>query len=156
MAENADTKETQPVLPHEIEAALFAGLRPEPVAAERAARIRNKIDAALDAAEVAVTRRLDDGPWLRRSPHFEIKILNHDQASGLYSYVLRLAANGIIETHAHSLPEECMILSGEIEVDGLTLGAGDYQVFQPGTRHSRIFSRNGALLFVRAELDLAS
>ncbi|MDE0853445.1 MAG: cupin domain-containing protein [Nevskia sp.] len=156
MAKWSDTDEADKALPRDIEAALFAGLAPAPVPAERAERIRSKIDAELGHAGPAVTHRLDDGGWIRRSPHFEIKIVNYDKLSGAYSFIGRLAANGSIEPHAHALAEECVILSGEMEVDGLTLRAGDYQVFEPGTRHGRLYSKTGALLFIRAELDLAA
>ncbi len=144
----------------ELEAELFASLRPATVSPQRAAKIRKKIDAALAAEPSAdtgvVTHRLDEGQWIRRGPHCQIKIVNHDAATGLYSYLLRLAANGSIDSHPHHSTEECVILSGEVEVDGITLRAGDYQMLQPGTRHARIFSRNGALLFLRSELQLAA
>jgi hypothetical protein len=144
----------------DVEGALFAALKPAVVSPERAARLRQKIDAALavDARQESgvVTHKLDDDGWIRRSPDYEIKIVNHDAATGLYSYLLRLAANGSIESHPHHSTEECVILSGEVEVDGLTLRAGDYQMLQPGTRHARIHTRTGALLFLRSELQLAA
>lgn len=143
-----------PVLPPEIEAALFAGLHAAPVAAASAARIRRRIDAALDAGPV--THRLADGGWLRQNADIEIKIVRHDAADGLTSFLLRLAPGGCIEAHAHRRTEECVIVSGEVEVDGLRLGAGDYQALAAGSRHSRIYSRHGALLFLRAELELAA
>jgi hypothetical protein len=36
------------------------------------------------------------------------------------------------------------------------LRAGDYQMLQAGTQHACIFSPNGALLFLRSELQLAA
>lgn len=139
-----------------FESELFASLKPAVVSAERAERLRKRIDALIDAEAGATTVRLEEGQWIRRSPHCEIKIVNHDRATGLYSYLLRLAANGSVEPHAHHAIEECLILSGEIVVDGMTLRAGDYQALQPGTTHARIFSPQGATLFIRSELDLAA
>jgi len=143
-------------------ALLFAELKPAAVTPERAARLRKRIEAQLDPQleqrpeAGVVTHRLDEGQWIRYSPSCEIKIVNKDAATGIYSFLLRLAANGSIEAHPHRSIEECVILAGEVEVDGVTLKAGDYQMLQPGTRHSRIFSRSGALLFLRSELDLAA
>lgn len=144
------------ILPADIEAALSAGLPAEAVSAEQARRIRGKIDEALDYSEASTTRRLEDEGWIRRSADCEIKILNYDQATGLHSFLMRLQPDAIVDPHAHHLTEECVILSGEIEVDGLTLKPGDYQMFNAGTEHSRIVSRTGALMFVRAELELAA
>ncbi|MDR3415552.1 MAG: cupin domain-containing protein [Nevskia sp.] len=154
MSSELKSEENPGVLPDAIEAALFAGLRPQRVDAGRAERIRKMIDAGLDAQDDMVIQRLDEGAWIQRTPDCQIKILSHDRATGLYSFLLRLAANGVVEAHAHSRPEECMILSGEVEVDGLRFGAGDYQLFKPGTRHPRMLSKSGALLFIRAELEL--
>jgi anti-sigma factor ChrR (cupin superfamily) len=141
-------------LPEDIGAALFAALAVTPVAPAQAERIRRKIDAGLRADAPATTHRLADGQWLPASPGFEIKIVNFDRDSGLYSYFARLQPGTTIHAHAHHRVEECAIVSGQVEVDGLTLGVGDYQVFQPGTRHNPLFSRDGALLFIRAELEL--
>ena len=151
---------TDTPLPLNLEAAMFAALQPAEVSPERAARLRRKLDEALAAEPAAeagvVTHRLDEGGWIRRSPDCEIKIVNHDAATGLYSYLLRLSANGSIDAHPHHSTEECVILSGEVEVDGLTLRAGKKQMLQPGTRHAQIYSRNGALLFLRSELQIAA
>lgn len=143
-------------LPADVEAALAAGVPVEPVSSEQAARIRRKIGEALDFAPGSATHRLDEGQWIRRSADCEIKILNHDRATGVYSYLLRLGPAGTIAPHSHRQAEECLILSGEIEVGGVTLKAGDYQAFAPGTAHTRIVSRTGALVFIRAELQLAA
>jgi anti-sigma factor ChrR (cupin superfamily) len=165
--------ELDAALPDDIGAALFAALATTPVSQGQAQRIRRKIDAGvarisqspstatadtLAAAPVAhapaVTHRLREGPWLPASPGLEIKIVNFDRVSGLHSYFARLQPGTTIHAHAHHRVEECAIVAGEIEVDGLTLGVGDYQVFEPGTRHNAIHTRDGALLFIRAELEL--
>jgi quercetin dioxygenase-like cupin family protein len=143
------------VLPAALGAALFIGLRAEPVDAAQAARIRARVEAAIGEAPVS-THRAGAGGWIRRGPHIQIKLVRRDPLDGLCSFLLRLAPDGCIEPHAHRRTEECVIIEGEVEVDGVRLGAGDYQALAAGTRHSRIYSRHGALLFLRAELDLAA
>lgn len=152
MVKATDEEESMPA---ELGAALFLGLCEAPVDAAQAARIRARVDAAIAEAPVS-THRAADGGWIRRGPHIQIKLVRRDPVDGLCSFLLRLAPEGYIEAHAHRRTEECVIVEGEVEVDGVRLGAGDYQVLGAGTRHSRIYSKHGALLFLRAELDLAA
>jgi anti-sigma factor ChrR (cupin superfamily) len=154
LAKKPLANEPAQALPVDVTAALFAALAAPAVSAAQAARIRDRVDAAIATRPTAVTHRLGDGRWQAVSDGFEIKIVNYDEGSGCYSYLGRLHAGASIKPHPHRSVEECVIVSGDIEVDGMTLGAGDYQVFQAGTAHSVISSRNGALLFLRSELQL--
>ncbi len=156
MSSSIAASEKSKELPAELENALFAELRPIPVSPERSQRIRSRVDAELGFSTGVVTHRLLEGKWIRRSPDCEIKILNRDSETGICSYLVRLQANGQIPEHMHPQPEECVVLEGDVEVDGMTLGPGDYQWLDAGTRHQPIRSRSGLLMFIRAHLDLAA
>lgn len=155
MAKHIAAERHEEALPGDIAAALFEALVAPRVPEEQAARIRGKIAAGMaERPAAAVTHRLSEGEWQPLSPGFAIKIVNYDAASGLYSYLGRLQPGASIRAHSHHTLEECVIVSGDIEVEGMTLGVGDYQVFQSGTAHGVIHSRRGAVLFLRSELHL--
>lgn len=91
----------------------------------------------------------DDG-WQVISPGAEVKLLFTDRDAGTYSYLLRVAAGAPMAKHTHAGVEECLVLEGEIDLNGATLGAGDYQVATPGSVHETLSSEKGALLYIRS------
>jgi anti-sigma factor ChrR (cupin superfamily) len=151
----AESNENQggSALPQDVLGALFGAIAARGVVPSQEARIRRRIDAGL-LLEPATTRLLAEGNWQRVGDDLQIKIVNFDAQSGLHSYLLRMQPGATIGAHRHRRSEECVIVSGTVQVDGQTYGVGDYQLFQPGTRHSAIHSADGALLFLRAELEL--
>lgn len=91
----------------------------------------------------------DAGDWIERAPGVAIKPLRSDGA--LCSYFCRVDAGTDIEGHVHDLDEECLMVDGDLFLGDVLLRKGDYQLAPAGTRHGRISSDVGALLFVRGQ-----
>jgi hypothetical protein len=49
--------------------------------------------------------------------------------------------------------EECLGLEGAFEVDGEVVAKGDLHLGFAGHAHATLFSRHGALLYIRAGLE---
>lgn len=93
---------------------------------------------------------LNDGEFEPFLPGIQIKTLRRDQQTE--TTLWRLAPGAVIPGHGHNAEEECMVIAGDIHYAGQTLGVGDYLRAIPGEVQSSIFSQNGALLLIRAEL----
>ena len=75
-----------------------------------------------------------DGPL---QPEISWAPLSYDPATGRGSYLMRMAPGAATIPHVHEAREEYLILEGEaIEADGTVLKAGDWIIYEPGTRHS--------------------
>lgn len=68
----------------------------------------------------------------------------------------RNARGPSVETHTHSQDEDRYVISGEVEVGGHVVRAGDMHVALAGSRHERVRSRTGALLLLRLEIPDAA
>lgn len=89
----------------------------------------------------------DGGGWQELAPGVSVKEVCSDGTRT--SRFCRLEPGAALDGHAHSLDEECMMLEGDLFLGDLLLRAGDYQLAPAGTRHGRITTDVGALLFVR-------
>ena len=50
--------------------------------------------------------------------------------------------------HNHPEAEECFVLEGVVNIDGLDYSAGDYTIAHAGTRHEAIRSAAGGLVYL--------
>ena len=94
--------------------------------------------------------------WRKLSvPGAFVKLLSLDQTRG-YAVVLgKLDAGARYPAHQHSGPEEVYVLSGDLNMGGLLLRAGDFHHADAGTRHGENFSENGCtILAVISNLDV--
>ena len=94
--------------------------------------------------------------WRQLSvPGAFVKLLSLDQTRG-YAVVLgKLDAGARYPAHQHSGPEEVYVLSGDLNIGGHVLHAGDFHHADAGTRHGENFSENGCtILAVISSLDL--
>lgn len=85
--------------------------------------------------------------WREAAPGLSRKDLWSD--GRLASRFYRLEPGARLEGHAHPLPEECLMLEGELFLGDILLQAGDYQLAPAGSRHGPASTDVGALLFVR-------
>ena len=75
-----------------------------------------------------------DGPL---QPDMSYAPLSHDAGSERGSYLMRMEPGSATIPHTHAGREEFLVLEGEaIEDDGTVLKAGDWIVYEPGTRHN--------------------
>lgn len=126
----------------------------EPVAPP--ASLWSAIDAALPDVdqEIAGTRtiRADQGDWRPLADGVVMKSLFIDHDAGWHSFLLRLAPGAQLSGHGHKQPEECYVISGDMQIGPMRLTVGDYHLAEAGTEHPAISSSGGALIFVRAEI----
>lgn len=94
-----------------------------------------------------VTIRAGEGDWLQRAPGVEMKVLHETPHSR--SVLFRLAPGGVLPPHGHLGEEECVVLSGSVNIDGQLVREGDFHLASAGTEHTPITTETGALLYVR-------
>ncbi|MBM3487064.1 MAG: hypothetical protein FJX67_10600 [Alphaproteobacteria bacterium] len=115
------------------------------------AGLLDRILASIDAAPAPLlTVRAGEGGWQAFCPGVSLKMLSLDAAAGMRSFLLRLDPGAEVPAHAHDADEECLVLSGDFEIDGLFLAPGDYHRASKGVQHGAARSRQGAVVFVRA------
>ena len=59
----------------------------------------------------------------------------------------RMAAGSTYPEHRHAAWEQMLVLEGRIDVDGATLGAGDYAFTVPGETHT-VLALSDAVVFL--------
>ena len=72
------------------------------------------------------------------------------------SLLVRMRVGAQVSAHGHPLEEECMMLAGELFVGDTLLRGGEYQLAPQGSRHGKLTTDVGALLYVHGALDPAS
>ena len=135
-----------------VRARLAERIAPTPVADELAAKqAATAPHAVAGHAQAFINIRYADGwsPWPGADSKADMKTLFDDGIT--VSLLVRMAPGCELEGHDHVVgPEECLCVEGDVWLNGKRLAAGDYEVALPGTRHHRIRSDGGCLLFVRA------
>lgn len=117
--------------------------------AERKRRMREQLLAQAER-EMAVVRG-ETRNWCSFLPGVELKLLHVDPEQGCQTALWRMAAGSRIPPHPHSLDEECYLLEGSVEHDGVCYRAGDFMVAPAGSRHGAISSPDGVLMLIRGE-----
>lgn len=105
------------------------------------------IDAALGPP--VMSRMKGEGEWFAVAPGARMRMLMVDPPSGHRTSLLRLEPGTIFPAHDHEQLEECLVLEGDITVDGREYRAGDYVIAGARTEHREIPTREGALVMLR-------
>jgi anti-sigma factor ChrR (cupin superfamily) len=116
------------------------------------------IDARIDAIArqpSAVTVRHDEGRWLPVLAGVRVKMLHRDLHAGRQRYLVQMDPGARLPAHAHRAVEECVMLGGELRIDGMTITTGDFHLVPAGVDHPELHSPRGALFYISGELDLA-
>jgi anti-sigma factor ChrR (cupin superfamily) len=101
------------------------------------------------AASVQVVSIRRDDAWVSLGKKIQVKIL-HDDGTTL-SWLLKLLPGGRLPQHDHNDGlEECMILEGQLRINGEPFVCGDYQIARPGSVHFEVASDQGALVFLKS------
>jgi len=131
-----------------VEDLLSESLAPLPPAPERAeamrARLLARVRASRDGGRQLITLRLNDGEWQRLLPGVRVKHLGGAQRAVL----LELAPGAALPVHRHHEDEECVVLRGEATLGETVVRAGDYHLARANSRHGRVSSQGGALLYL--------
>lgn len=121
------------------------------------ASVWDRIEQAIDDIELSPktqTVRAASLAWEPFLPGVERKILFVDKAAALSGVLYRVAAGTEVGNHSHGVIEECLVLDGEIEIDGITVRTGDLHIAFPGVRHGPLRSQYGATVYIRGDLEI--
>jgi len=132
-----------------IESALLEGLEPLQLGEQQRATIRarlfQRIHASAAAESPRVTIRSNQGQWRKILPGVCAKTLDqHNRA-----FLLDIEPGASLPMHRHHEDEECIVLRGSANLGDLTVNTGDYHMARAGSRHGKISSASGALLYLR-------
>jgi anti-sigma factor ChrR (cupin superfamily) len=120
---------------------------------EPPAGLWDRIAASLDnGAAGTISVQSETRAWVPFLPGVEIKVLHRDEARGRQVYLLRMEPGARLPPHPHKLDEECIILSGEMDVGGLLLRAGDIHMVHAGVSHPEVITPTGVVLYLSGEL----
>lgn len=136
-----------PLAPAQIGQLLLA-LTPRPPAPEFARRLRGRVldRVAADRAPMRAIRCADG--WQPFGESAQMKVLHDD--GRMMSWLVRLPAGARLPAHEHEGAEECLIVAGDLWLNGIRFAAGDYQYAAAGSRHEEVRSDGGCLLLVRS------
>jgi anti-sigma factor ChrR (cupin superfamily) len=102
--------------------------------------------AELQGTVVSIMR---EDAWVSLSKKIQVKVL-HDDGTTL-SWLLRLLPGGRLPQHDHADGlEECLVLEGQLRINGAAFGTGDYQIAHAGSVHYEVASDTGALVFLKS------
>jgi hypothetical protein len=111
------------------------------------ARISGQLGLDMPLAGFHVVRH-DEGSWVEVASGVHTKLLWRSATAGRRVMLLRLQPGAVLVPHVHGGDEECMVLSGDMQVNGVEFGPGDFQVAVSGSRHPQVTSRNGCICLI--------
>jgi anti-sigma factor ChrR (cupin superfamily) len=105
---------------------------------------------SINALEDGTIKNLKrDSEWKMLTKSLHVKLL-HDDGKTI-SWLLKLMPGGCLPQHDHADGvEECMVIEGEVNINGEPFKSGDYQLAYPGSVHHEVASENGAILFLKS------
>ena len=137
--------------------ALFSELDNETTGTPLPKGLWSRIDASVgDFEKSPFTRTVRPAvqAWEPFAPGIKRKLVHTDGKAGAQIVLYKVEPGTQFASHGHLIAEECLVLEGEIEIDGITVLAGDVHIAFAHTRHGVLTSRTGALLYVRGDLQI--
>lgn len=124
-------------------AGLDLGMPPE----DPPGRLWSRIAASMEAAEEDNTViRVDAGRWRTYAPGIKFKRLwTRD------TFLLTCEAGSVVPDHEHHAYEHTVVISGNLMIDGVTYGPGDYLGTPKGGTHPNWTTRTGCIVLVHYE-----
>ncbi len=110
-------------------------------------RLLSRAEKSRLAAAGTITVRARDGAWRHVKSGVRVKTLWHGAHSD--SVLIELQPGAALPMHRHAALEEGIVLSGGFQIDGMSLGPGDYHMSPVGSRHGRITSEQGVIAYLR-------
>lgn len=89
-----------------------------------------------------------EGEWQSAGEGVLAKQLYSDPARDSVTMLVRMSAGATYPAHRHAGPEQCYVLEGDLEVNDVRLGAGDYQCVPGGSIHGVTRTEHGCLLLI--------
>lgn len=117
----------------------------------------DRVLAAIDTAEGTlrgtITRRAGTGVWTEMAPGVMCTILYEDPVAKRRSMLVRALPGAIYQSHDHEAGyEECLVLEGDLIMEGVTLRAGDFHLAPQGSSHPAATTVSGCLLYLSAAI----
>lgn len=122
-------------------------------AVEPPAHVRERVMAAARAPS-RYTLRSDEGEWTETGlPGIRAKVLAVDKVRSLATILVRAEAGAVYPSHMHHGPEECLVLSGTVVIDGRILRAGDFHHADEDSEHGEITTTEGAEVLIVGAIE---
>ena len=67
---------------------------------------------------------------------------------GEKTLLVRMDPKTVYPAHPHPGAEQCLVLEGDIQSDGVTAFAGDFTYMPAGSKHDPLYTENGCLLLI--------
>lgn len=99
-------------------------------------------------ADAVITVRPGEAPWKSIGSGLEICTLFRSESCR--AILLRMHPGATLPAHDHDVDEECLVIEGEVLVDGLSMSKGTFQVAPRGVDHCEITTVSGALLYIKS------
>ncbi|MBL8177945.1 MAG: cupin domain-containing protein [Bryobacterales bacterium] len=91
----------------------------------------------------------EEGAWEAIDvPGIRVKRLYVDPASDTVSLLIQMDPGASYPSHRHAGPEHCYVISGDLQVGGLHLKTGDYQVANTSSIHTVTSTVNGCTILI--------
>jgi anti-sigma factor ChrR (cupin superfamily) len=115
--------------------------------------LKARLMAAITAPAEMHVLRGDAVKW-RATPYAGVsyRSLFIDRETKMHTLILRLDAGAVYPRHRHTRPEQCLVLSGDVENESVTLKAGDFEWMAGETIHNSLTTRGGCELLIIASL----
>jgi ChrR Cupin-like domain len=131
---------------------LFDRLKLETVETPIPRKEKQTIDSFIPFMSV----RSDQLQWVPH-PHCcsktKLAMLHADSVTRECVGLVRAEAGFEYPSHRHGGVEEIYMLSGDLELEGITYYAGDYIRSAPGSTHAPAYSVDGCMFFFRSSMD---
>ena len=95
----------------------------------------------------------NEGEWQEMAPGIAMKVLHHDASMQRTTVLVRIAPGAAYPAHRHRGLEECLVLEGDLRVDGTILRAGDFTASYEEKVHIDTHSEEGCLLLISSPLN---
>lgn len=115
-------------------------------------RIERAIDDKIKSPDTR-TIRVGEMGWEPYAPLITRKVVHLDRHAEVLTAFYRLEPGAEVISHTHLLTEECLVIEGEIECDGIVVRAGEVHLAPPGSRHV-LKSPKGAMVYMRGDLNI--
>jgi len=95
----------------------------------------------------------EEGEWQQAAPGISLKLLHADPEGARTTVLVRIDPGAAYPPHRHRGVEECLVLEGDLHVDGRVLGAGDFTASFYDKVHIDTHSEGGCLLLISSPLN---
>jgi len=96
--------------------------------------------------------RSNQAAWKPIGEGVASRVLTIDKQTGFKTHMIRMDPGSSVPEHRHGGAEDVLVLSGDLEIHGQSMGPGDYCFAESGSTHRKSVSRKGAMLLVRTSI----